>query len=448
MSVEQFVSIPFANNPEWGSSFCHKINEEWFEDELFKGLFTAGRRILANGQEPSPSALYSCLPHGLKQEYSVHDIADALGDPLISETTKDSWIATCQEWIESNLQSDFENDLFQLTEPGAEGSFAPHLSKIAGLVSKYQDLSNTDEQNSISFDVALKNTLGKMQEQAQRGTDMVGISTGFADLDRHTLGFEPGSLIIIAGRPSMGKTTLAMNICESMSLNGHRVKVHSMEMPSDQLIRRSLASLGSIPLQSLRSGRLTALESERLSKVVGKVNNMPLIIDDRAGLDIDYLCAQARLEHRVSPFSCLMVDYLQLLDSLQAKNRFEAISDISRKLKGLAKDLGIPVIALSQLSRSLEQRPDKRPILSDLRESGQIEQDADIILFAYRDEVYNPTTEDKGVGEIIIGKQRNGPLDTVRVRFEGQHTRFRDMPAAPPMPIPGNIEKPDDGNRF
>ena len=260
-------------------------------------------------------------------------------------------------------------------------------------------------------------------------SNVTGVPTGYHDLDEKTSGMQEGDLIIVAGRPSMGKTALALNIAEHVAVeNRLPVAVFSMEMAGTQLAMRLLGSLGRLDQHKLRTGRLTDEDWNRLTNAVGKLHDAPIHIDETPALNALELRARARRLHRqYGKLGLVVVDYLQLMQaSNQGENRATEISEISRSLKALAKELKVPVVALSQLNRGLEQRPNKRPIMSDLRESGAIEQDADLILFIYRDEVYNPDTADKGKAEIIISKQRNGPIGTVDLTFIGQFTRFEN----------------------
>jgi replicative DNA helicase len=261
--------------------------------------------------------------------------------------------------------------------------------------------------------------------------DVTGVPTGFSDLDKDTSGLQPGDLVIVAGRPSMGKTAFALNIAEYVGLEkGLPVAVFSMEMGSTQLAMRLIGSVGRLDQHRMRTGKLENEDWQRLTHAVGRLSEAPIFIDETAALNSLDLRARARRLHRhCGSLGLIVIDYLQLMSAngQGGENRATEISEISRSLKALAKELNVPVVALSQLNRSLEQRPNKRPVMSDLRESGAIEQDADLILFIYRDEVYNPDSADKGVAEIIIGKQRNGPIGTVRLTFLGQHTRFMNF---------------------
>ncbi len=275
-------------------------------------------------------------------------------------------------------------------------------------------------------------------------SDVTGIPTGFSDLDSMTSGFQGGDLVIVAGRPSMGKTAFSINIAENVALGlgglqtGLPVAIFSMEMASTQLAMRMIGSVGRLDQHRMRTGRLEDEDWEKLTTALGKLNEAPIFIDEGASLSSFDVRARARRLHRqCGKLGLIVVDYLQLMSApagKQGENRATEISEISRSLKALAKELDCPVVALSQLNRSVEQRPDKRPVMSDLRESGAIEQDADLILFIYRDEVYNSDSIDKGTAEIIIAKQRNGPIGKVRLTFIGEHTRFENFANAGYMP--------------
>ncbi len=258
---------------------------------------------------------------------------------------------------------------------------------------------------------------------------LTGVPTGYTELDQKTSGLQPSDLIIIAGRPSMGKTSLAMNIAENAAV-GHQapVAIFSMEMPGEQLAMRMMASLGRINAHKVRTGKLDEDDWPRLTSAVTMLQQAPIFIDDTpalTALEVRARCRRLKREH--NGLGLIIVDYLQLMQSTETnENRATEISAITRSLKNLAKELHVPLIALSQLNRSLEQRPNKRPVMSDLRESGAIEQDADVIFFIYRDEVYDEDSADKGTAEIIIGKQRNGPIGKVRLTFLGEYTRFEN----------------------
>jgi len=272
--------------------------------------------------------------------------------------------------------------------------------------------------------------LARIEELSKMDSDIIGISSGFTDLDKKTKGFKGGELIIVAARPAMGKTTFSMNLVEEAILNQEKsVVVFSLEMPAEQLLNRSFASLGRIDLGRVITGKLADDDYPKLVKAINLLKDKKLFIDDTAGLSpSDMRSRLRRLVREHGEVGMIMIDYLQLMQIKGfTEGRTNEISEISRTLKAMSKEFDAPVIALSQLNRSLEQRPNKRPIASDLRESGAIEQDADLIMFIYRDEVYNEESPEKGTAEIIIGKQRNGEIGTVRLSFQGQYSKFSDL---------------------
>ena len=287
------------------------------------------------------------------------------------------------------------------------------------------------QQGFLEIKPLLTQVVERIDELFSRAnqSDVTGIPTGFADLDQKTAGLQPGDLIIVAGRPSMGKTAFSINMGENIAIDsGLPVAIFSMEMGGAQLVMRMLGSIGRLDQHKIRTGQLQDDDWQKLTYAVGKLNDAPIFIDETPALNALELRARSRRLHRqCGKLGLIIIDYLQLMSSVTSgENRATEISEISRSLKALAKELNVPIVALSQLNRSLEQRPNKRPIMSDLRESGAIEQDADVILFIYRDEVYNPDSQDKGSAEIIIGKQRNGPIGMVRLTFLGEHTRFEN----------------------
>tara|TARA_R110001592_G_scaffold363321_1_gene683742 strand:+ start:8492 stop:9853 length:1362 start_codon:yes stop_codon:yes gene_type:complete len=276
----------------------------------------------------------------------------------------------------------------------------------------------------------IKEAIGRIDELFNSDADITGLSTSFSELDSMTSGWQQSDLIIVAGRPSMGKTSLAMNMVEHAVLHQEKpVLVFSMEMPANQLIMRMMSSIGKIDQTKMRSGNLSEDDWPRLSSAASRLKDRPLYIDDTPGITPMELRNRVRqLTREHGETGLIMVDYLQLMSgSVPTENRTNEITQISRELKNIAREFNCPVIALSQLSRNLESRPNKRPINSDLRESGAIEQDADVIVFIYRDEVYNEESTDKGTAEIIIGKQRNGPIGTCHLAFLGKYTRFENL---------------------
>lgn len=276
----------------------------------------------------------------------------------------------------------------------------------------------------------LTNTIARIELLSESESPITGISSGFMDFDRLTSGLQRSDLVIIAGRPSMGKTTFAMNIAEWISIKTEQpVLIFSMEMPAEQLAMRMLSSLARIELQRIRNGQLYDEDWPRLSSAVTMMASRKMFIDDSGSLSpIEVRARARRLMREQGELGVIVVDYLQLMRVPgNNEHRTAEISEISRSLKALARELNVPVIALSQLNRSLEQRSDRRPIMSDLRESGAIEQDADLITFIYRDEMYNKDTQDKGIAEIIIAKQRNGPTGIMKLTFLGHFSRFENF---------------------
>jgi replicative DNA helicase len=288
-----------------------------------------------------------------------------------------------------------------------------------------------NKQGFQSMDTLVIELMDRVQEMADNPNDITGVPTGFYDLDRMTSGLQAGDLVVLAARPSMGKTAFAVNIAEHVALNeGLPVAVFSMEMGASQLAVRVVGSIGRIDQGHLRTGKLTDEEWPRLADAIDRLRTVSLHIDETPGLTPSELRANARrLARQCGKLGLIVVDYLQLMSgsTTGGDNRATELGEISRGLKMLAKELQCPVIALSQLNRSVEQRTDKRPMMSDLRESGAIEQDADIIMFIYRDDYYNKDSKEPGIAEIIIGKQRNGPTGTVRLTFLKPLTRFESL---------------------
>lgn len=319
----------------------------------------------------------------------------------------------------------------------ADGAFSPQGRPADELLDEAERLvfQISEERPKSGGPVGMSELLAKavdrIDELFNMKGEMTGLSSGFRDLDEMTSGLQPSDLVIIAGRPSMGKTTFAMNLVEHAVIVSDRpVMVFSMEMPAESLMLRMLSSLGRIDQTRVRTGQLEDEDWPRLTSAVNLLKDKQLFIDDTAALSPNEMRARIRRvvrEH--GNLAMVMIDYLQLMQIPGfSENRTGEISEISRTLKGMAKEFGCPVVALSQLNRSLEQRPNKRPVMSDLRESGAIEQDADLIAFVYRDEVYNPDNPDnQGLAELIIGKQRNGPIGTVHMAFIGKYTRFEDL---------------------
>jgi replicative DNA helicase len=376
-------------------------------------------------------------------------------------------LVTVAEWLENNQQLDDAGGLSYLaaladSTPGASNiktyaEIVRNRSILRQLIRATTEISDTifnpmgrssneilDYAEQTIFQIAeqesrgrknyssikdlLVDALDRIDELYHKKSHITGVASGFSDFDRQTAGLQKSDLIIVAGRPSMGKTAFAINLAENAIIkDGLSVAVFSMEMSGEQLSMRMMSSLGRIDQHKVRTGRLEDEDWPRLTSAVEILKDAKLYIDDTPALTPAELRARCRRLSREHGLDMVIVDYLQLMQVPGTKeNRATEISEISRSLKAMAKELNIPVIALSQLNRSLEQRPNKRPVMSDLRESGAIEQDADVIVFIYRDEVYDDESPDKGIAEIIIGKQRNGPIGTIRLSFLGRFTRFEN----------------------
>jgi len=386
----------------------------------------------------------------------------------LSESDKPYDVVTMSDWLEQRKELDNIGGLAYLGILANDTPTAVNIKAYAEIVREYSVLRNLiqvghqiahtaynsdgrsskdllDEAERLVFHIAeqgagnrqgfedikslLAKAVEKVEELFKSDEPLTGISSGFTKFDEMTSGLQNSDLIIVAGRPSMGKTSFAMNMAENAAVSGEKsVAVFSMEMPGDQLAMRMMSSLGRIDQHNLRTGKLQDHDWPRLTSSVAMLSKARLFIDDTPALSPTELRARTRRLKREHGLDMVIIDYLQLMQVTgTTENRATEISEISRSLKALAKELQVPIIALSQLNRSVEQRPDKRPVMSDLRESGGIEQDADVILFIYRDEVYNADTQDKGTAEILIRKQRNGPIGKVRLAFLGQYTRFENL---------------------
>ena len=293
----------------------------------------------------------------------------------------------------------------------------------------FQLVQKRTADDYVPIRTVVMNAMDKIEMAAKNKGNVTGIPTGFIDLDYRTAGMQPSDLVLIAARPSMGKTAFALNIAQYVAFRKDMtVAIFSLEMSKEQLVNRMFSLESNVDAQKLRTGQLNDQEWERLIEGAGNIGKSKLIIDDTPGISISELrskCRKYKLEHGLS---MIMIDYLQLMSgSGRSDSRQQEISDISRSLKSVARELNVPVLALSQLSRAVEQRPDHRPILSDLRESGAIEQDADVVMFFYRDDYYNKETDKKGISEIIIAKQRNGPIGTVELAWLPEYTKFANL---------------------
>jgi replicative DNA helicase len=372
---------------------------EWFEAQGLDGD-VGGMAYVIELANSTPSAANIVAYADIVREKSVLRQLIDTGTEIAGDAFQPEGRSS-QELLETA-----EQKVFRIAEAGARG-----------------------RKGFVSMRSAVKDAFQILHHRFENKGQITGLPTGFTDLDDMTTGLQPSDLVILAARPSMGKTALALNMAENAAMRTKKaVAVFSMEMSASQLAFRLISSLGRINQQHLRTGDLAEEEWPRVTSAITMLSEAKIFIDDTPALSPGELRARARRLKREHDLGLIVIDYLQLMQVPGNKeNRATEISEISRGLKALAKELDVPVVALSQLNRSLEQRTDKKPVMSDLRESGAIEQDADLIMFIYRDEYYNADSPEKGVAEIIIGKQRNGPTGSVKLAFLGQFTKFENL---------------------
>ncbi|MCI7129523.1 MAG: replicative DNA helicase [Lachnospiraceae bacterium] len=386
---------------------------ELFNNREPVDLITLQNKLKEKNVPPEISAL----------EY-VKDLVDAVptsaNAKYYAEIVKDK--AMLRRMIRTT--EDITNDCYQGTE-STEVLLEQTEKKIFDL------LQNRGGGDYVPIKQVVLNALDKIEKASKTQGTVTGIATGFLDLDYKTAGLQPSDLILVAARPSMGKTAFVLNIAQYVAFHSDLcTAIFSLEMSKEQLVNRLFSLESRVDAQKLRTGNLSDADWEKLIEGAGTIGKSKLIIDDTPGISISEMrskCRKYKLEHDLK---LIIIDYLQLMSGSGGRasdSRQQEISDISRSLKALARELHVPVIALSQLSRAVEQRPDHRPMLSDLRESGAIEQDADVVMFIYRDDYYNKDTEDKGIAEIIIAKQRNGPIGTVNLVWLPEYTKFANM---------------------
>ena len=437
-------------------SIAEILSDSDFYSKDHQLIFNAMHRLAAEGQPFDPITLSEFLQNN--NELGAIGGAEYLVDLAHGTPSSANIKAYTQIVLERSIVRQLIGAASEMVRKGynplgwdSSKLLAEAESRLQEIIENRPKKGGFKEVNSL-----IKEAVERLDELFKNDTDITGLSTGFSDLDSMTSGWQKSDLVIIAGRPSMGKTAFAMNMVEHATLHQDRpVLVFSLEMPASSLIMRMLSSIGKIDATRMRSGNLVEDDWPRLSSAAQRLKDRPLFIDDSAGITpiemrsrikqftrerVDQLRQKWQGEHgadmppdiedlyeQAQP-GMIMVDYLQLMNGTNsAEGRVQEISQISRELKGLARVYNCPVIALSQLSRNVEQRPNKRPVNADLRESGAIEQDADVIAFIYRDEVYNEDSPDKGTAEIIIGKQRNGPIGTCRLIFMGKYTRFENL---------------------
>lgn len=417
------------DNERW-DNVSERVTAEDFYSRPHRTIFSQMQRLLELGK---PIDLIT-LSEALEQNAELGSVG---GFAYLAELSKNTpSAANINAYADIVRERAVVRDMIKVANEIADAGFDPQgrtsedlLDFAESRVFQIAETRANKDEGPKAIEAILEETVEKIEQLYQKPHDGVtGVSSGYQDLDKKTAGLQKSDLIIVAARPSMGKTTFAMNLCENAAMTEEKpVLIFSLEMPGNQIMMRMLASLSRVDQTRIRTGQLDDEDWARISSTMGiLLEKRNMYIDDSSGLTPTEVRSRARRIYREhGGLSLIMIDYLQLMrvPSL-SENRTLEIAEISRSLKALAKELQVPVVALSQLNRSLEQRADKRPVNSDLRESGSIEQDADLIMFIYRDEVYHESSDLKGVAEIIIGKQRNGPIGTVRLTFNGQWSRF------------------------
>ncbi|GAC13654.1 replicative DNA helicase [Aliiglaciecola lipolytica] len=429
MEAEQSVLGSMLIAPDSWDKVAEVVVEEDFYNRSHRTIFRAIVRLLSANQ---PVDIIT-----VSEELENHDeLEEAGGFTYLGELAQNTpSAANVVAYAEIIKERAITRELIGVAHHIADVGYNPEgrdSSEILDLaetkVFEIAEKRTGSNEGPKDVESVLGKTIDRLEALIKTNKEVTGVSTGYTDLDKKTSGLQGSDLIIVAARPSMGKTTFAMNLCENaMLLEEKPVLVFSLEMPAEQIMMRMLASLSRVDQTKIRTAQLDDEDWARISNTMAMLKDKDnLFVDDSSGLTPMEVRTRARkLARERGGISMIMIDYLQLMrvPSL-SDNRTLEIAEISRSLKALAKELEVPVVALSQLNRSLEQRADKRPVNSDLRESGSIEQDADLIMFIYRDEVYNENTDLKGISEIILGKQRNGPIGTVRLTFQGQFSRF------------------------
>lgn len=429
IEAEQAILGSMLIDPESWDKVAEVVTENDFYNHSHQVIFKVVLDLLGKSQPIDLITVSEALEHR-------NQLEDAGGFAYLAELAKNTpSSANVTTYAKIVSERAITRELIGVAHEIAEVGYNPEgrdsadiLDMAESKVFEIAEKRTGENEGPRDVDSVLDKTIKRLEALIQTSKEVTGVTTGFTDLDKKTSGLQPSDLIIVAARPSMGKTTFAMNLCENAMMSEEKpVLVFSLEMPSEQIMMRMLASLSRVDQTRIRTAQLDDQEWARVSNTMAMLKERDnLFIDDSSGLTpMDVRSRARKLAREKGGISLIMVDYLQLMrvPSL-SENRTLEIAEISRSLKALAKELEVPVVALSQLNRSLEQRADKRPVNSDLRESGSIEQDADLIMFIYRDEVYHENSEYKGIAEIIIGKQRNGPIGTSRLTFQGHFSRF------------------------
>lgn len=431
VEAEQSVIGSMLMNREAIVKASEAISGEDFYNKQYGVLFEAICELYNSGRSVDLITLQECLKtKDVPPEVSsLEFIKEIMGVPLTS--------ANIGDYIKIVSEKSVLRKMIRLNEEIANTCYAgkEDLEYILEDTEKrvFQLVQRRTTDDYVPVRKVVMNAMDKIEAAARNKGSVTGVPTGFLDLDYRTAGMQPSDLILLAARPSMGKTAFVLNIAEHVAIKKNlTVAIFSLEMSKEQLINRMFSMESGVDSQKLRTGQMNDQEWERLIEAAGVIGKSNLIIDDTPGISISEMrskCRKYKLEHNLD---MVMIDYLQLMTGNgKSESRQQEISDISRSLKSIARELQVPIIACSQLSRAVEQRPDHRPMLSDLRESGAIEQDADVVMFIYRDEYYNHDTDKKGITEIIISKQRNGPIGTVELAWLPEYQRFANLERRP-----------------
>jgi replicative DNA helicase len=418
IEAEQAVLGAIFHNNDAFDIACELLSESDFYLNAHRAVWSAFVALIGSGKVADAVTVLARIP-GPERD-GIPAIAENLGTSRnvrrYAEIVKER--SVLRQLMAASMQID------DLANNPAGRSSTELLNAAQEVLAALADKSERGEPQSIQF--ALSAVIEDVERRHNGAGGIEGLSTGLKDLDAITNGLQNGDLIVIAGRPAMGKTAIAMQIAQNAAMRGEPTLVFSLEMAAKQLAERAISNVGRVSNKVLRSGRLNTHEWESLSAALGRLAPAPLIIDDSCSLNPVLMRSKARKVARKHGLKLIVVDYIGLMDG-EGEKRYEIVTEITRKLKGLAREMNVPLIALAQLNRKVEDRSTKRPLMSDLRDSGSVEQDADLVLLMYRDEYYNEDTDQKGVAEIIVGKQRMGETGTVRVSFQGEFSRFDDL---------------------
>lgn len=423
VEAEQSVlgALLLSNNAY--DSIADVIGERDFWAQTHRVIWRHIAALLSSGKEADATTLIASL--SAADELSSAGGIEYVGDILREVPSSRGLEQYARTVVDHRIERDLAAAAAELADlASATGPVAERLDAAQKLILGLSETSTEGDPREIAE--VLHTFIEDLEARMERGGEISGLPTGLKDLDEKLDGLQNGDLIIIGGRPSMGKTSLAAQIADDNALAGKSVLVFSLEMSAAQWVQRSISRLGRIDSHKLRSGKLDGDAFERISSTIGRLHHRKLVIDDRATVTVDRMRSRARRVKRKHGLDLIVIDYLQLMNADAGDNRNEQISNMTRALKLLARELEVPVVLLSQLSRKCEERSDKRPVMSDLRDSGSIEQDADVIVFVYRDEVYNPNSDARGTAELLIRKNRMGEIGDVRTAWLGEYTTFEN----------------------